>query len=277
MPNISAHHIDGLRDLLINNENTPILLKLVKNISKNMCLIEPEAALTFVVEQVGDVHKLLSKKHISKNLLLKYLQARHPGTATDFTKSDLIMRVIEYWDMDKKSDNNGANETEQFPINLFAKQFSEWFYNNLNQTQIQLSDFWIDGALQLRIIADDEVQDVECSSSVDVLNTLVNTKEKFSFIFNLNLTSDGVQGRIDPYGLVIVLSCGTLHTVNQCVGVFESLFGLLRDPFGDNNWKIKKLKLLLRSQNAAHRHTLGASSSLMDALQLPVSNEAVDY
>lgn len=53
---------------------------------------------------------------------------------------------------------------------------------------------------------------------------------------------------MEHHGIVLILCCGTLHThASVSVGVFESVFGLMRDPFSDNNWKIKNIKMQLQS------------------------------
>lgn len=56
---------------------------------------------------------------------------------------------------------------------------------------------------------------------------------------------------MEHHGLVLILCCGTLHThASVTVGVFESVFGLMRDPFAENNWKIKNIKMQLQSTSA---------------------------
>lgn len=54
---------------------------------------------------------------------------------------------------------------------------------------------------------------------------------------------------MELHGLVLILSCGTLHSSDSSLGVFEAVFGLMRDPFSDNNWKIKNIKLQLQSSS----------------------------
>ena len=44
---------------------------------------------------------------------------------------------------------------------------------------------------------------------------------------------------------MLVLACGTLHNQTTACGVFEQVFGLIRDPSSDNNWKIKYTELRL--------------------------------
>ncbi len=42
--------------------------------------------------------------------------------------------------------------------------------------------------------------------------------------YNPNLCEEGVRGRLDPHGLVLVLACGTLHNHQTVCGVFEQVF-----------------------------------------------------
>lgn len=45
---------------------------------------------------------------------------------------------------------------------------------------------------------------------------------------------------------------------------------MLRDPFAENNWKTKKIKLILRSKGAPVMPSLEESDTLREALELPV-------
>ncbi|XP_002007029.2 uncharacterized protein C3orf38 homolog [Drosophila mojavensis] len=288
---ISEHHRSGLRDLLCNETNIPVLLQLARSVTKNVCSIdEPEEALGYLITQVGDTHKLLHKRHITKDLLFRYLNTRLPGTSTDFTKADLVMKIIQYWDkqlngaVSKAPDSTHADaplmqiaNEQDYPIHLMARKFGEWFFNKYNSDSLILSDLWSDAALEMKVIADDGASDFECCSAEQVLECLVRAKQTFGFYFNPNLSHSGVQGRIDPYGQVIVLCCGTLHSAERSVGVFECAFGLLRDPNEGNNWKPKKFKCLLRSELSPPRlHTLDESKTLQLALTLPTPTDALD-
>ncbi|KAH8302552.1 hypothetical protein KR044_008136 [Drosophila immigrans] len=294
---ISETHCAGLRDLLINERNTPVLLQLARSITKNVCTIEDaEEALGYVTAHLEDIHKVLCKRHITRDLLFKYLHTRLPGTSTDFTKADLVMRVIQYWDKQFKStvatvsdENSITNATtsvctrkqlpdeQDYPIHLMARKFGEWFFDKFNANNLNSADLWSDSILQLSVIADDGISDVECATAEEVVDSLLSTKEQFGFYFNPNLSHSGVQGRIDTYGQVVVLCCGTLHTSDRSVGVFECAFGLLRDPNAGNNWKPKKFKWSLRSElTPPQLHTLTSSESLQAALALPTPNDRLD-
>ena len=56
---------------------------------------------------------------------------------------------------------------------------------------------------------------------------------------------------MEHHGLALILCCGSLHThASVSVGIFESVFGLMRDPFAENNWKIKYITLQIKSSSA---------------------------
>lgn len=75
---------------------------------------------------------------------------------------------------------------------------------------------------------------------------------------------------MEHHGIVLVLSCGTLHAhASVSVGVFESVFGLMRDPFSDNNWKIKNIKMQLQSTGISKLPQLDTCDSLRQFMALP--------
>ncbi|ENN81310.1 hypothetical protein D910_02058 [Dendroctonus ponderosae] len=104
-----------------------------------------------------------------------------------------------------------------------------------------------------------------------IANSLLKLKSQNNLHFNPNDSQDGIQGRIDPHGLVMVLTCGTVHSQNTCAGVFEQVFALARDPFCDNNWKIKTTSLNLRSKSdVLELPKLCDSDLTSDLLMLPL-------
>ncbi|EDV40556.1 uncharacterized protein Dana_GF23870 [Drosophila ananassae] len=282
------HHKAGLRDLLQTEKNTPILLQLSKSTTKHVFKTEdPSEALDVLVTQIGDTYKLLSKRSISKEILFTYLSTKDPGVTTDFTKADLITKVISYWDQcvvaTIPQNTNGTvsisenKKEEDYPIHTIARKFGEWFFEIFNKDNLQLVDLWSDATLNMTIIASDGVNELECSTAAEVIEALSSAKQQFGFHFNPNLTHNGIQGRMDAYGHVVVLSCGTLHTQDTCVGVFECAFGLVRDPHLDNNWKPRHFKFLLKSaQQPPELHSLGSSETLQAALELPVPSEDLE-
>lgn len=248
---------------------------------------------------IPDSTTLLNKRLITKEILFKYLHKKKVPLTADYTKSQLVKKVIDFWNTSfsqlqttngckevteahlnnsqeqpfpeiRNSSTATIQESSEFPIHLLARKFSEWFFDNYNKDTLKLNDFWSDANLMLQIAANDGIDEQICDDSQTLLQTLVEAKKLFGFYFNPNLTHAGVQGRMDVHGLVLVLACGTLHTAQDCVGVFECVFGLLRDPFAENNWKTKKIKLILRSKGAPVMPSLEESDTLREALELPV-------
>jgi Domain of unknown function (DUF4518) len=84
---------------------------------------------------------------------------------------------------------------------------------------------------------------------------------------------------MEHHGIVLILCCGTLHThASVSVGVFESVFGLMRDPFSENNWKIKNIKMQLRSSSAIGMHKLPQlenCDSLQQFMALPEHEDSL--
>ena len=80
---------------------------------------------------------------------------------------------------------------------------------------------------------------------------------------NPNLCEEGVRGRLEAHGLVLVLVCGTLHTSSNVCGVFEQVFWLVRDPGAQNNWKIKNTEARLVAGEVQQQPKLTSSSLAM--------------
>lgn len=102
------------------------------------------------------------------------------------------------------------------------------------------------------------------------------------FLFRKNSFADKFINifRMEHHGIVLILSCGTLHTHASCsVGVFESVFGLMRDPFSDNNWKIKNIKMQLQSTTSAigmqRLPQLETCDSLQQFMSLPEHEDSL--
>ncbi|XP_034658408.1 uncharacterized protein C3orf38 homolog [Drosophila subobscura] len=276
---ISEVYKNGLRDFLMNEKNRAVLIQLAKSTTKNVCKIEdPGDALDYLMAHVEDIHVLLSKRLVTRELLFMYVKRRLPQIATNFTKADLVTKVIQYWEQQQPVEpiNTPSNE-EEYPIHTIARKFGEWFFERFNSDQLSLIDLWNDAALHLTIIASDGINVQECQTAAEVLSVLISTKKQFGFQFNPNLTHGGIQGRMDSYGQVLVLSCGTLHTTESCVGVFECVFVLLRDPYSENNWKPKRIKCLLKSELQPRiLHSLRECETLQTVLSLPMPNEELD-
>lgn len=174
-------------------------------------------AYKIVLLHSESVSSILNRKPISKEILLKYLTDKNVPVTNNFTKTTLVEQVIEYWRNSEHTTRNHHHvesihqqqqqpynhsaenlikKSEGFPVNIMARNFCSWFYKNLNDSTIQLNDFWSDSTCVIKLI--DSTGDVKEDSTITaglVLNLLFSTKTQFSFYFNPNLSYEGTRGK----------------------------------------------------------------------------------
>jgi len=154
-----------------------------------------------------------------------------------------------------------------------AVNFARWYFQLLNssvdtdQTDWGPSHFWPDSSAKVSVMSGTgEQESVEAHHSAsEVCDMLVQVMRRHRLTCNPNLCEEGVRGRLEAHGLVLVLVCGTLHTSSNVCGVFEQVFGLVRDPGAQNNWKIKNTEARLVAGEVQQQPKL-TSSSLAVAL-----------
>lgn len=143
---------------------------------------------------------------------------------------------------------NNHKEEEDFPIHQMSRKFAIWFFTNLNEESLQASDFWRESEYVVQFFEQNVCMLEQSDQGAENLLAFCRgLHTKYLLYFNLNESHSGTQGRIDPHGLVLVLSCGSLHKIDELVGTFECVFALSRDPFTDNNWKINRIDMRLRN------------------------------
>ncbi|CRL00091.1 CLUMA_CG013373, isoform A [Clunio marinus] len=277
-----------------HTDNEKKLISIAKTITKNtLTHLTLNDAYKIVLLHSESVSSILNRKPISKEILLKYLTDNNIAVTNNFTKTSLVEQVIDFWrstehgnrqpiasqqhifqQQHQHSIERLSKKSEDFPVNVMSRNFSSWFYKNLNDNTIQINDFWSDSTCVIKIIdSSGDVKEDSTITSALVLNLLFSTKTQFNFYFNPNLSYEGTRGKMEHHGIVLVLCCGTLHTqASVAVGFFESVFGLMRDPFSDNNWKIKSVKLQLQSTPSIGMQKLPAlenCNSLQQFMTLP--------
>ena len=157
-------------------------------------------------------------------------------------------------------------ETEAQTISL---SFVSWFYQMVNailtgKVQSAVSNstwgpnhFWNDAKLILHIERPDGIMKDESEGSSLVSERLLAVVIQFRIYFNPNMNSQGIRGEMNCHGLLAVKAAGTLHNDSNVIGLFEQVFGLVRDPQEEGNWKIKNTELRLRI-NSTEPHALTA-------------------
>jgi len=172
--------------------------------------------------------------------------------------------------------NNTSHNSVMFPVTQsqcqdMAKNFVEWFYKILNtcshnpepSSDFNQSMFWPDANAKVNLlgVTGESVESFQVQeNSTEVCDMLRNVVNRHSLTFNPNLCEEGVRGTLDPHGLVLVLACGTLHNQHTVCGVFEQIFGLIRDPNAENNWKIKNTEARLFARKVNEKPILANSS-----------------
>jgi len=282
--------VNGIQQILSKLEDEE-LLALAATVTQGLLrnkLETRKGAIEAILKYSPDIQSILKRKIVTRDILFTYLHESNVSVALPATKNDLIDIICTHWNLkptqyvatttqrDNVNYNNPTNgqykNLDTSEINTMALKFSEWFYTMMNANEpIGPEHFWRDAKLKMNLTSGSDTinHNVE-DSAEEIVQILYKTKYEHQLYFNPNFLSDGVQGRRDPHGLVMVLACGTLHSNNLCVGVFEQVFVLARDPFVDNNWKIKSTELNLKSKKDVKAPPSLCDSSLTsNLLSLP--------
>lgn len=237
-------------------------------------IYDVEGAITVILKYSADTVSILRRKCITREILFNYLDDNNVTVTLPTTKDTLIDKLLKFWEKNDTNDEITKQfKSEKAPVvqniynihiapqetidknkneaNELALKFSEWFYSIMNtDDMISTEHFYPDATLKLNLISNTitDSNNVE-SDPQQIVELLFSTKLKHGLFFNPNLSNQGVKGKLTPHGLVLVAACGSIHVGPQCVGIFEQLFGLAKDPFADNNWKIKYTELNLRNQS----------------------------
>ncbi|KAF6204418.1 hypothetical protein GE061_002759 [Apolygus lucorum] len=229
-----------------------------------------QEAVRIIVQHAEDVRSLLARKKITKTILFKYLHNKRVPFAAAIDKATLIDATIAFWQMGGNVIQNSVpaptiESNNHYPItqpvpNLceeLAYKFCEWFYTKLNEPVVMLggekvvdNDFWCDATAMINLKSGSESLQHSAQGSGEVVELLAALQQQHNLYFSPNLSLDGLRAKSEPHGLVVILVCGTLHQgQGQCIGVFEQKFGLIKDPYASDNWKIKTLDINLLSKS----------------------------
>lgn len=160
----------------------------------------------------------------------------------------------------------GANSTHQASkqtseLQLLGETFASWFYKVLNSNNPHMGinpeefgpcHFWDGATLKVTTITDMQSSSDEFSGSQLVSEKILSFTKSECLLFNPNISREGILVNSEKHGLVIVIVCGTIHRQNKHLGVFDQMFGLVKDPRFYDNWKIKITKLKLHNIPVDH-------------------------
>ncbi|CAH1992580.1 unnamed protein product [Acanthoscelides obtectus] len=245
MANLQKSH-QGIKEILSKLDEHDVIALASTDTQGLLKVASVDEAVNGILKHSPTLVSIMRRKIVTKEILFQYLDENNVSFKSPASKNDLIDRIIEYWnesltqtvlDEPVSSDvkETSPGESEQV-ISQLADQFAKWFYTMLNSDEgVGTEHFYANAKLKIAIVTDEgcDLKEVEDNPE----------KLQHQLYFNPNFTNEGIQGRIDPHGLVMVFTCGTLHVKDAIVGVFEQVFSLARDPFCDNNWTIKKQNL----------------------------------
>ncbi|XP_035204917.1 uncharacterized protein C3orf38 homolog isoform X3 [Stegodyphus dumicola] len=161
----------------------------------------------------------------------------------DSSKIDVMNKESDYEDAEMVYDTNEMDAQQPSKtslMNAMGREFSKWFfsvYNNIKEFGPE--HFWPDCFFKAEVKSPWDHKEVMLSGANDVVIFLSNLILIDKLFFHANVSEDSIICEQEQHGLVKIIVSGVLHRSSDCVGLFDSAFGLVRNPTLDDNWKIK--------------------------------------
>ncbi|XP_069744846.1 uncharacterized protein C3orf38 homolog isoform X4 [Narcine bancroftii] len=204
------------------------LRSVADTVTNRMLQIDSDAeAISAILSYSQSAEELLKRKKIHREILFQYLAKRNVVVSANAEKYHLIQRIIEYWREDGTASQNP----------LLEERSTEWGPQH----------FWEDAKLKFSYRTLEQRMEEYTGAVMVSLRLLALTKDEHLFL-NPNLTGGGLKCIHSPHGLVIIAVAGTIHRDSICLGIFEQMFGLIRSPNNENNWKMKFIHLSITGQ-----------------------------
>ncbi|XP_072541247.1 uncharacterized protein C3orf38 homolog [Salminus brasiliensis] len=268
---MSEKEKNGCRRLL---ELLPVedLLALKDTVTNRLISVEsPSEAIEAIVAYSQSAEELLKRRKVHRDIIFKYLAKEGVAAPPNTEKLHLIWRALALWSSDnvipfQDTLNDSSACCSEGPDGLadltaLGKEFCRWFFqllNSLNHTAGQpVQDwgpqhFWGDVRLFILSYTGEQQRD-EYHGAELVSRRLSALVWEEKLVFCPNLEHSGLKCLSTPHGLVLVAVAGTIHRENVCLGIFEQVFGLIRDPLDGNRWKMKFVHLKIKGQLGAEQ------------------------
>ncbi|XP_069492874.1 uncharacterized protein C3orf38 homolog [Ambystoma mexicanum] len=271
MARLSEREQAGCRELLESLDSAD--LRSLSDTVTNR-LIQPvshEETIRVILTYSESATELLKRKKVHRDCIFKYLAKRNVIVPPTAEKNQLIQRALEHWQAGESTvkpvTQSYEKKTEEYgpaDINLLGIQFCHWFYPLLN-SQNPLSGqpkgewgpqhFWEDAVLKFHYLTSEQNMEEYRGSAMTSLRLLALVREENLLLYP-NLDSGGVKSADSPHGLVVVAVAGTVHRGTLCLGIFEQIFGLIRDPHAEHSFKIKFVNLKIVGQKSLRPEAL---------------------
>lgn len=146
----------------------------------------------------------------------------------------------------------------------FSQEFCEWFYTMLNRLQPECSPqpgdtlrpdiFCSNCKTEMYLVEEGRQEECKAEGGAESERIIRQLLLKLKLLFAPN-TTDGTQARKSSHGMIQLFCCGTIHSGNSFLGIFEQEFGLVVSPI-DKAWKIAYTKVNLKKVNSVQTPSL---------------------
>lgn len=200
---------------------------------------------------------LLRRKKILREIIFRYLLSEEVFVDPSLPKADLIRACLEHWE--SECDTDEKDETVRVPEaaedatsngteKSMGVKFTEWFFSQLNGQTERLGPQHFFGTCQMMMECLESSQGppqvVELQGPLRVSCFLWEMAGGSRRLFHPN--GETVRCYFEAHGLAKIKASGVIHEMGNCVGLFDLLFGLIKDPSVQDNWKIQYVHAELR-------------------------------
>lgn len=245
----------GLEKILSYLEDID-LFNLCHTITKRMIRTSNRPdAVDAILSCIQKPNDLLKRQKITRKVLFSYLLEEKGSVSPEGSKIDLMTMCLELWkssDIAEEMDCKElvAEENHDNNFETMGVAFTKWFFPLLNNLEnFGTEHFWADCKLEVHVTSEGFSKELTTSGDMEVVNFLSSLIINEKLFFHPNETG-GTSCQQEAHGLVKVSVSGIVHKLNNCVGLFDALFGLVRNPAYENNWKIKWLCMYMRHSAA---------------------------
>ncbi|CAL1276807.1 unnamed protein product [Larinioides sclopetarius] len=246
----------GLKEILDDLSDSD-LFDLANTVTKNLVTVTNlKDAIEAILSCLEKPSDLLRRQKVTKKVLFSYLLKKISFVSPESTKSDLVRICLTQWhsseecrnnDYENSGNHSSVIDTQQNSndwLTSFGTKFATWFFPIFNSPQgFDPGDFWMDCKVVGELKTAKEVKEIITVGSNEVVNFLRGLIVSDKFYFDANISGDSVPCEQDPHGHVRILVSGVVHQISNPIGLFDCIFGILKDPSFNDNWKIKWMHL----------------------------------
>ncbi|KAM6970561.1 uncharacterized protein C3orf38 homolog [Aplochiton taeniatus] len=251
------------------------IVSLSDTITNKMIGVETiSEAVEAILSYTKDAEELLKRKKVYRDVIFKYLAEEGVVMLPNSEKHQLVKRTLELWSSGGKVTVERDSELDLLAL---SKQFCKWFHELLNSQNPALGQspkdwgpqhFWPDVRLRLMSRTKNQQMEEDFQGADHVSQRFLALPRDERLFLSPNLEPHGLRSLSSPHGLVVVAVAGTIHRGSVCLGVYEQVFGLIRNPLVNNCWKIKFVNMKIQGQDALGSGEMAPPALTCDSSEL---------